>query len=240
LFFLRAVKAQGTAGLGEMLALKEQNPEHAGGDGSIGDVEHRLKEGKGPSPEKPGRVMALPDGEVKHVHHFAIKQRGITAAGRKKLGDGTVHAAVRKQRTVKDRVDDVAHSAGKDQAYAQEQAHRRIAARQGQQVIADERNRHDAEQTEEQLAVAPAEFDAEGHAFVLGEVYAELLRAKKHVAGFENVVGLNVEFETLIEEEYPQNGEECYPGLCLQLIAVPFWPRCSGWHGAPYAGAPWR
>ena len=147
--------------------LKYQHHQHAGSDGGIGQVEHRLKKAEGVSthyrhPRRPG---ALHDREVKHIHYLPVKQRRIALSPRCEVG--YAEDAFRENHSVENGINQVARGAGQDEGAADDEAARIALPHQSPQ---DEETGHHGcqpEECKEELApIAVGELHAEGHAFV--------------------------------------------------------------------------
>ena len=63
--------------------LEDEKGNHADGDGRIGYVEDGTKKFKFITADEghPGGKIGFDDGEIKHIHHFAMKETGIAAFG---------------------------------------------------------------------------------------------------------------------------------------------------------------
>lgn len=103
------------------LPLEDQDDQDANGDRRIGQVENGPEENElfSGAEREPLRDMTLYYREIKHVHHLAIKQRGVAALLGEHPGHGKIRAFV-EYPSVKDAVDDVARSACHDEGHTED------------------------------------------------------------------------------------------------------------------------
>ena len=93
----------------EERALEDEEVEDADGDAAVGDVEDEAEEDEfaaAPDGERVGKG-GFDEGEVEHIHHFAVEKRGIASAIGEECGDLGVCGVIENQ-AVESAVEDVA------------------------------------------------------------------------------------------------------------------------------------
>ena len=155
------------------LPLENQHIEHAYRDGSISQVEDGTEKDEmsiGTEEEvgQPRGVFLrhVDDGEIEHVDHLSVQPAGIaTAVGEegRDLGVG----ALAKDTPVKHTVDDVAHSACRDEGDAKQHPELGVFLRQTNQNPKQRDDGYNSEDAQSQLQEAASAQPTEGHAIVL-------------------------------------------------------------------------
>ena len=195
----------------EGLAVEQKQGDDPATDGRVGKVEDGAEEDEVLSAHKrhPLGPIGVDDGEIEHIHHFAVEQGGVSSAFGQERGqlDGR---ALAEQHAVEDTIHDVAQRARQDEGYAHDEAH--LQALQPHTLVekpANERHRHQAEEGEEQLA---ENLHAERHAHILRE---EDVAPVGHADALVPIhVGLHPYLDDLVDDQDGQNDEPGDPALC--------------------------
>ena len=153
--------------------LENQHIEHANGVGRIGKIKYGSEEDEMPvwAEEEVGQprgvfLRHIDDGEIEHVDYLSVQPAGIAAAVREESRDLGV-GALTKDAPVKHTVDDVAHSACRDEGDAKQHPELGVFLRQTNQNPKQCDDGHDSEDAQSQLQEAASAQPTEGHAVVL-------------------------------------------------------------------------
>src|SRR5690606_37118517 len=144
--------------------MKNDKQSHPNTDGSISDIENRFEKSEflsAPNRE-PFRKNAVPNREIKHIDYMTVKARRISPFCRKEFSNLTV--ATRKKFAVKNRIDDVAHSPGKNQGNRGNQNPGAVFSYRIPKPVANGDDCHEAESRQNGLAVFAGDFRTPGHA----------------------------------------------------------------------------
>ena len=91
--------------------LLEQNNGYSYGDAGIGNIKYGPEEDEAGSSTKPGRIVTLNQGKVKHIHYLALHQGGISTTFREQSCclNG---AAAAENHSIKNRINNIAQGSG--------------------------------------------------------------------------------------------------------------------------------
>lgn len=182
---------------GEGLAMEEEKEEDADAYGGIGKVEDGAEKDEAmAAPEgKPIGQAGLYEGEIEHVHDFAMQPLTVTPVGRKELG--YLPDAAVEDHAIENRIDDVTHGAGQNHGETGYQSERGVPADQLIEEPSDGKHGNDAEEGEEQLV---HHLHPEGHAGVFREI--DLKPGGDGDALMQGHVRLHPTLGELVDEKY--------------------------------------
>ena len=116
----------------------------------------------------PTRPIKLEQREIEHIHHPTLEKGCVAAFGREKGGDG-VEALVENE-AIEATVDDIAHSAGKDECETEDERSTALLANQACDKPSDKGGGQDAENGKHHLTRGSTQSPPEGKAAVLNEM----------------------------------------------------------------------
>ena len=150
--------------------LVDDEPYNTDSDGGISHVEDGVEEDQSLSakPWHPRWPLAVNQREIKHVHHLAVQERGI-ASFRGEEGGYFIETLIEDE-PVEAAVDQVSHSADKDEADADQKRGAHVVSDKVYQVVADGCRRQQSKEREHDFAYMSAKGHAKSHAFVFHEV----------------------------------------------------------------------
>lgn len=220
----------------EKLLLEKDEDGHPNCDGRIGNVEYGPEKDEFiSSPERePAGIISFDDGEIEHVHHFAVQEAAVSAFLRERPGD-LMEGAFTEDHAVKGTVDNVPQGPCQDQRYAQDKTKGFFLPGKFCQVPPDGDHCDDPENTQRDLPKIATEFHAEGHALIFGKMKNKPITQNSDFTPRSNEhTGLDPNLQDLISDQDKQNDDnrlfQCMGKEISKGICTIFFEADSTWH----------